>query len=268
MTNNQFEILSDSSESSVETGQTDPTKFYEDAKKYWSTIPPTVDGMLGGFGYVSDTDIRGSRHFLSSLFQLPDGPGRHLALDCGAGIGRITKHLLTPIFKEVDMVEQNPQFIQDSLKYIGKSSTKVRKQYVLGLQEFVPEKDSYDVIWCQWVLGHLKDDDLIKFLKDCIAALKPNGIIGIKENITSSNTVELDSEDSSVTRPHHILREIFDRAGLDCIKDVKQTNFPRGLYGVHMFAVRAKKDVEEYVEDLNGKLQDLSVEGEAKEDQA
>ena len=37
-----------------------------------------------------------------------------------------------------------------------------------GLQDFCPSLKKYDVIWCQWVLGHLKDDDLIGFFKKCM----------------------------------------------------------------------------------------------------
>ena len=38
--------------------------FYNDAKEYWKGIPATVDGMLGGFGGISGTDINGSLQFL------------------------------------------------------------------------------------------------------------------------------------------------------------------------------------------------------------
>ena len=38
-------------------------------------------------------------------------PGKQRALDCGAGIGRITKHLLQRHFKYVDLVEQNKAFL-------------------------------------------------------------------------------------------------------------------------------------------------------------
>lgn len=41
---------------------------YTDAAKYWDKIPATVDGMLGGFGHISHTDITGSQSFLKSLF--------------------------------------------------------------------------------------------------------------------------------------------------------------------------------------------------------
>lgn len=142
-------------------------EFYEHAKKYWAKIPSTVDGMLGGFGFISDTDIKGSRLFLKSLFNLNNGPDRDRALDCGAGIGRITKNLLAPIFKKVDMVEQNPNFIKNSQNYIGKYEQKIGEKFVVGLQEFVPKDQYYDVIWCQWVLGHLKDEHLHQFLARC-----------------------------------------------------------------------------------------------------
>lgn len=38
--------------------------FYTDAADYWSKIPRTVDGMLGGYGNISGVDIEGSLNFL------------------------------------------------------------------------------------------------------------------------------------------------------------------------------------------------------------
>lgn len=45
-------------------------EFYEHAVKYWEKIPATVDGMLGGFGFISETEIIGSKQFLRELFQV------------------------------------------------------------------------------------------------------------------------------------------------------------------------------------------------------
>ena len=42
----------------------DQDKFYSDAKDYWASVTPTVDGMLGGFAKISPTDINGSKSFL------------------------------------------------------------------------------------------------------------------------------------------------------------------------------------------------------------
>lgn len=45
-------------------------EFYEDAVKYWDQIPATVNGMLGGFGFISHIDIIGSKKFLKKLFNV------------------------------------------------------------------------------------------------------------------------------------------------------------------------------------------------------
>jgi len=69
-------------------------------------------------------------------------------------------------------------------------------------------------------------------------SLKDNGVLVVKENITTSNNMEIDKEDSSVTRPMKTLRSLFEKADLICIKEQQQMKFPRGLYPVHMFALR------------------------------
>jgi len=40
------------------------------------------------------------------------------ALDCGAGIGRVSKLVLLPLFKEVDLLEQNPAFLDKAKTYL------------------------------------------------------------------------------------------------------------------------------------------------------
>lgn len=142
-------------------------KFYSDGANYWSEIPPTVDGMLGGFGYISEADIKGSKMLLKQLFNSKSPPGRDYALDCGAGIGRITKYLLTETFNKVDMVEQNPSFLEKAKVYLGHKKEKVKNYFPDGLQSFQPLPLNYDVIWIQWVVGHLTNDHLIKFLESC-----------------------------------------------------------------------------------------------------
>lgn len=152
----------------LQIGNQNEDKFYAKAKDYWSEIPPTVDGMLGGFGFISQTDIQGSRQLLKQLFQSKSPPGKSYACDCGAGIGRISKFLLTDIFTHVDLVEQNADFLKQAKNYLGpKALPKIGKFYSVGLQNFMPEKEKYDVIWIQWVLGHLVDEDLISFFKSC-----------------------------------------------------------------------------------------------------
>jgi protein N-terminal methyltransferase len=86
-------------------------------------------------------------------------------------------------------------------------------------------------------LGHLKDSDLIQFLKRCKNRLSQGGMIGIKENVTRVGT-EVDPIDSSVTRSDIILKEIFIKAGLEIVKEQVQVGFPKELYAVKMYLLK------------------------------
>ncbi|CAG9784466.1 unnamed protein product [Diatraea saccharalis] len=204
---------------------------YAKALEYWSEIPPTVDGVLGGFGFISELDINGSKLFLESLLSSENAPGCSLALDCGAGIGRITKDLLIHHFEAVDVVEPDLKFINSIREFVGDGQLKIRRLYNVGLQEFIPE-NKYDIIWNQWVLGYLTDEDLVSYLIRCRDALAPSGVIVVKENVTSTGKTEKDETDSSITRSLKQFIKIFKSASLKRIKQCKQTNFPNGIYPI------------------------------------
>ncbi|XP_041979044.1 alpha N-terminal protein methyltransferase 1 [Aricia agestis] len=214
---------------------------YDKALEYWAEIPATLDGVLGGFGHISDEDILGSTLFLRSIMSLEKAPGTKTALDCGAGIGRITKHLLTNYFDRVDVIEPDEKFINSILDYVGENKHKVGSLYQVSLQDFNPER-KYDLIWNQWVLGYLKDNDLVNFLSNCRESLSENGILIVKENVTSSGKAEMDPTDSSVTRTLKQFLKIFKSAKLKRIKQCKQLNFPNGIYPVYMFALICDKN--------------------------
>ncbi|XP_055384489.1 N-terminal Xaa-Pro-Lys N-methyltransferase 1-B [Condylostylus longicornis] len=218
-----------------ESNVTEEELFYKKPQQYWSKIPATVDGMLGGFADIHNLDIIGSQKFLKELF-LNTSSKTQVALDCGAGIGRVSKYLLIPFFEQVDLVEQDLNFCEKAPEYIGDSSGKLGKVHNCGLQNFLPEPAKYDVVWSQWVLGHLSDDDLLLFLQRIRVGLKKGGMVVIKENVTSSNKLEIDTEDSSVTRPLKTYNKILKATKYKIIKAVKQTNFPKGLYPVYMIA--------------------------------
>lgn len=170
----------------------------------------------------------------------PPGTGR--ALDCGAGIGRVTKYLLQRHFQTVDLVEQDAKFLAQSVQYLGPTS-KVDQRFCSGLQTFTPQPAHYDLIWSQWVLGHLTDSDLVAFFRRCALGLKPNGVLVVKENTTSSETVEKDPQDGSVTRPDALMKSLFAQADLVLIKDLQQLKFPADLYPVKMYALQPKPPV-------------------------
>lgn len=214
--------------------------FYENAKEYWAKIDPTIDGMLGGFGQISACDIHSSNQFLKELYKMKPSPGMQNAIDCGAGIGRVTKHLLMPLYQKVDVVEQCSEFTDRIHDYIREPALleKLGTIYNVGLQNFDPENGKYDLIWCQWVLGHLRDDDFIEFFKKCASGLTAGGMIVIKENVTSSDECCIDRTDSSVTRSLKDTKLLLQKAGLRIVKQIKEKLFISGLFPVYFFACR------------------------------
>ena len=123
-------------------------------------------------------------------------------------------------------------------KYLGAEGAKVDKKICSGLQDFYPEDQRYHVIWCQWVLCYLPDEDLINFLKRCAKALKPGGFIFAKENVCTRSNTEFDQLDSSICRPESLFKSIFAAAGVTIVKQDTQKDFPLSLYPVLMFVLQ------------------------------
>jgi protein N-terminal methyltransferase len=186
--------------------------------------------MLGGFNNtrLPRVDITGSRTFLSHPVikkRLVASSYNH-AVDCGAGIGRITKNLLTKVFKKTDLVDPIKSFTKDVMEgeYLRaeRDEGKIGDVFAIGLQQFIPEKGKYSVIWNQWCLGHLTDADLIEYFVRCREGLVDDGgVIIVKENLASGED-NFDTTDSSFTRTEKTFRWIFSKAGLKVIAVAEQ----------------------------------------------
>ncbi|XP_010906041.1 alpha N-terminal protein methyltransferase 1 [Elaeis guineensis] len=223
-------------------------EWYRKGIAYWQAVEASVDGVLGGYGHVNEADVKGSAAFLNTL--LPNRFGterRHLvALDCGSGIGRVTKNLLLRFFNEVDLVEPVSHFLEsarENLALDGDSENDAHKAvnfYCVPLQEFTPEVGRYDVIWIQWCIGQLPDDDFISFFKRAKAGLKPNGLFVVKENIASNGFV-LDKEDHSITRSDLYFKQLFNQCGLYIYSTKDQKGFPEEIFAVKMYALVTEK---------------------------
>lgn len=214
-------------------------KWYGDAAEFWENVDPSVSGMLQGFERISDIDVLGSKEFLEELQEENILKSKlYRAADCGAGIGRVSKHFLMNHFDVVDIVEPCEKFTNEIHTYLAdeKLSLKVGKIFNEGLQAFTPKHKHYDVIWIQWVVGYLTDEDFVTFLLRCKEGLTDDGCIVIKDNLSRYSPV-LDEEDSSVTRTYAGYKKIFDTAGMTLRKRVTQKDFPSQLFGVHMFAL-------------------------------
>lgn len=172
----------------------------------------------------------------------PDVALRTRALDVGAGIGRVTQTVLLHLFSDVVLLEPVEKFVQEafqtcqisldqqklprSKRWKGVSEKSKSVTFLKGaLQQFDPshpeiqttrvghlgyagETDTcFDVIWCQWCLGHLSDEALVSFFQRAKASLRStsNSLIVVKENLCKDQSdnrprTVYDEQDSSLTR--------------------------------------------------------------------
>ncbi|WWD17619.1 hypothetical protein CI109_102060 [Kwoniella shandongensis] len=292
-----------------------PGPDYDKGIKYWDGIEASVDGVLGGFGTgpVPHVEQLSSRLLLLSLLPSlspfpnpltpkPSPPPTHrrTALDVGAGIGRVTRTVLLPLFDDVVLLEPVDKFVREAyrqaatgewrdLPRVGTQPTgddemkieawkedkrrveefkngrgkrvRVIKRGLQGLDPKLPaeggeevgiagekrqgeegcdeDEVTYDVIWCQWCLGHMNHPDLVAFLKKAQAALRQSqdSYIFVKENCCDDapggEAQEfLDEEDSSLTRSSARWLECFKEAGLEVVREEIQQGMPEELFVV------------------------------------
>jgi protein N-terminal methyltransferase len=92
------------------------------------------NGVLGGYGRLTPLDVRDSNMFLDQLQVKLPGLRFDRAADCGAGIGRVTKHLLLPRCGHVDLYEQSPRLTAAVPEYVGPPDSERVTCFVEGLQ--------------------------------------------------------------------------------------------------------------------------------------
>ena len=204
--------------------------WYRKANEYWSKQTSDLPGVLGGLPEIHPADISGSSSFLFRVLSRHPIPLER-ALDCGCGIGRVTKYFLQNHFAQVDLLDQCSNYINQARLELPDTKFTFFTQ---GLQEYYPVPNHYNLIWIQWVLSHLTDSDLISFFTRIISGLKPGGIVIIKENIKKSGFM-VHKDDYSVTRSEPILKSLISQC-FNIIDEQFQGNFPENLYKVKMFA--------------------------------
>ena len=228
-------------------------EWYEKGVKYWASAPATVDGVLGGYGRVAGTDALGSLAFAGRALKhllaggssrgggAEAGRGRLAAADCGAGMGRVTRDVLSKLFDEVTLVEPVGKLLDQARVELGPlagegNGAKEFHFEELGLEAFRPPAGSLDVVWIQWCIGHLTDADMVAFLERCKEALRPGGRIVVKEN-NCREGFQVDKEDSSVTRSDAYFRELFRHSGLELFHCEAQGGLPKELFAVRMYCL-------------------------------
>jgi protein N-terminal methyltransferase len=188
--------------------------------------------MLGGFSTLHEPDIKDSSTFLSRW--LPTG---RLALDVGAGIGRVASSLLAPHFDGVSVLESDSRFISQAQSVLD---TKLHRAYNCRLQDYRCEEfGEYDLVWIQWVLMYASDSELFSFLEECKKSIRKGGFIGIKENTLSSEGKPVaDRQDHSIVRCDEDFRKIFQKAGLNIVDYAIQKDFPSFVYPVRLYLLQ------------------------------
>lgn len=238
----------------------DQDDWYDRAATYYEeNCAETIDGVLGGFAPISDIDIAGSIRFLQELqvirpsflrWSLSSGAttNSRIACECGAGIGRVTKHLLLGRsdlmnITKCHLIESSDRLLSAAPEYIGDPLASKCSYICSGLQNWEPKANTYTIIWIQWVLIYLTDTDIIKFLQRCGDALveDDDGLIIIKENTCTDEDFHVDCDDASVTRSSKYWKFLFDQAGLRVVYESMQTNFPDELFPVPIIALEKKK---------------------------
>lgn len=179
---------------------------------YWRTQDATVDGMLGGYAVLDAPDVAASRAFLDEAMPAKARQGSRV-LDCGAGIGRVTKHLLLPAgFATADLLDISADFLAAADAYVGtEAAAALGEKYCASLAEFdfgAGASRRWRCIWVQWCIIYLfEDEDFVNFFRRAAEALDGDkACIIVKENtLTRDAEPEVDHRDWWVTRRRRLL---------------------------------------------------------------
>lgn len=183
------------------------------------------EAMIGDEG--SSDDVEHSLRFLHAALERCPRVKRAHAMDGGAGVGRVTKQVLLKVFDTVHLVEGSDALSKYSRKYLGNKRAQRCTFTHARLEDFIPTPGAHDLIWLQWVLQYLIDQDVVSFLSRCAQSLVAGrGIIIIKENRPAwrgkASRFEFDTPQGpnarfDITRPdaHHAW--LFAQAGLSVL---------------------------------------------------
>ncbi len=220
----------------VQTAERDA--FYAANDAWWAN---------GGYGGSTDdaamigddesaADVADSCRFLDGLLVRHPRAGRRAALDAAAGVGRVTKHVLLRRYESVHLVEACEEWSKQSRRYLGNKRCQACTFTRARLESYSPRACSYDLVWLQWALQYLTDADAVSALRHLAAALRPSGLLVLKENRpyggASERRFQLDTPEGEhgrydITRPdvHH--RHLFSMAHLDVVEceRCEETNY-------------------------------------------
>ena len=211
-------------------------EFYEANRLYWNhggcSGSNDDEAMTGDEGAIAD-GIEGLA-FLDRFLSKHKGEPIHRfdhAVDLGAGAGRVTKLVLLKRYSEVRLVEGDEGWSKRSRGYLGRKRAS-RCSFSNQLLYDITEKDviewgePVDLMWVQWTLQYLIDEDFVNCLRILSGGLRMgSGVLIVKENrpygVAREDRFQMDvpgtiggNERYDLTRTDSHHRFLFERAGL------------------------------------------------------
>lgn len=141
--------------------------------------------------YIQRTKEMIPYHAIDKMIKyLPSGS---LMLDAGCAFGRDTKIFADKGLKTIG-IDLSEQLLNEARKRFPQIEFRQ-----MDVRKLDFPSNYFDGIWCNAVLLHLKDEDIIKALKEFNRVLKKNGIlcISFKEGAGSEEKIESFSSDNS-----------------------------------------------------------------------
>ena len=182
------------------------TAYYAANQTFWDEdgyAGSTDEEAMIGDATTSATDVEHSLKLIDELRAKHPSLLLRTALDCGAGVGRVTKHVLLKRCEHVCLLEGCERWLKQARRYLGNKRAQSCK-FVLGRLEESAALEAcgvgsgrggssrgalFDLIWIQWTLQYLVDADVVSTLRRLRSAISPNGRLVLKENRPCMHTV-------------------------------------------------------------------------------
>jgi hypothetical protein len=139
------------------------------------------------------------------------------------------------VFYRLDLIESSSRLLLAAPDYIGSRSSQSRF-FCQDLQDWQPPVNKYSLIWIQWVLCYLTDEDVVTFLQRCSYSLIKRVWIVLKENTCDDQALLVDTEDASITRSLPYWLDLIAKSALHVHHLQWQDNFPEDIFPVPMLA--------------------------------
>jgi len=199
---------------------------YDELFNYWQDIDSKLKGQYAA-NYLMDNEIIAKFRFFKDLnfilSNLPKERDRFLDLGCGTGNYLL---ILYKYFQYCEGIDFSSYAVDVAQKrFIDIDNVKIINKNVI----FADFGDApYDLINIAELLMYLNDEDCLTLLVKIKKALKSNGVLLVRESISTKKTVNLDrGNHKTIRRTMSDFLKLFNKAGFisEKIKQNKDYNY-------------------------------------------